>query len=355
MRKLLTIILLLAFGAGCATTFPDITVAEFNQVNSDLQVKALQFRLRQMVRVQTVGMRLVAGLPPETRSGKTPSVGVILSPLDWAVARAFNLAVASGRRAVVVTGVIPAAPAQLAGIQQGDLLVRVNNAYVGSVDEAIAALKRLVPGQTANFLIERAGASLTIPVAVGVKPYPVTFQVVTDGQEADLWNAWATPGQITVTNRLLEFMDSDDELAIVMGHELAHLTQGHIAKGLGTSVLGNVLATAIGEVTHVPMLGNLAGGATSSAFSRNFEREADYVGLRYAHAANYDITVGPRLWERVATEMPSRVTIPWLSTHPAEPERMVRLQKAVDEIKSGAASTDPSSSAVPAPRPPRPD
>lgn len=340
------IALAVIWSAGCAMTFPTITPAEYQQVSADLQVKALQFRLRQMVRVQTVGTRLMAALPPSGRDSHSPSVGVILSPLDWAVARAFNLTVAPRRHAVAVTGVIPGAPAAEAGIQPGDILVRVNTRYVESVDGAVAALRQLAPGQMANFWVERGGQSLTVPVRVGAKPYPVTFQVVTDGEEADLWNAWATPGQITVTNRLLEFMHSDDELAIVMGHELAHLTQGHLAKGLGTSVLGSVLATAIGEVTNVPVLGDLAGGAASSAFSRNFEREADYIGFQYAHRAGYDIAVGPRLWERVATELPRRVAIPWLSTHPPEPERLVRLQKAVEEITAA-----PASSAIPAPRP----
>ncbi|MBI4226790.1 MAG: M48 family metalloprotease [Candidatus Omnitrophica bacterium] len=318
--------------AGCATTFPAISQTEYNQVTSELQVKALQFRFHQMVRVQTVGTRLVSALPPSVQAAPTPSVGLVLSPLDWAVARAFNLTVGARRQAVVVTGVIVGAPAERAGIQTGDLLVRINQRYVGSVEEAIAALRRLTPHTTAEFLVERAGAPLSLPVAVAAKPYPVTFHAVIDGEGADLWNAWASPGQITVTNRLLEFMHSDDELAVVMGHELAHLTQGHIAKGFGTSILGSVLATAIEQATHVSMLGDVAGGAASSAFSRNFEREADYIGLQYTHRAGYDITVGPRLWERVATELPRRVAIPWLSTHPSEPERLVRLQKAVEEI-----------------------
>lgn len=355
MRKLVGVMIVVLLTAGCATMTGSMgTPAEYQQLSAELQAKALQFRFHQMIRVQTVGMRLVTSLPESIHAAPTPHVGIILSPMDGAVAQTFGLPAGAatygrwGRQAVVISGVIPGSPADRAGLQAGDLLVRVSGRYVGTVDEAIGALRRLTPHTTVPFTIERAGASQDISLTVGAKPYPVSFQVVTDGEEAELWNAWASPGQITVTNRLLEFMHSDDELAIVMGHELAHLTQGHLAKGLGTSVLGNVLATAIGQVTHIPMLGDLAGGAAQSAFSRDFEREADYVGLKHAFRAGYDITVGPRLWERVATELPQRVTIPWLSTHPSEPERMLRLRKEVEEITAASAE-------APAPHPPHHD
>ncbi len=355
MRKFMGMTVAVLLAAGCATMTGSMgTPAEYQQLSAELQAKALQFRFHQMIRVQTVGMRLVTSLPESIHTALTPHVGIILSPLDGVVAQAFGLPAGTatygrrGRQAAVISGVIPGSPADRAGLQAGDLLMRINGRYVSTVDEAVAALRRLTPHATATFLVERAGETRDVPVAVGAKPYPVSFQVVTDGEEAELWNAWASPGQITVTNRLLEFMHSDDELAIVMGHELAHLTQGHLAKGLGTSVLGNVLATAIAQVTHVPALGDLAGGAAQSAFSRDFEREADYVGLKHAFRAGYDITVGPRLWERVATELPQRVTIPWLSTHPAEPERMLRLRKEVEEITVA-------SGAAPAPHPPHHD
>ena len=354
VRRLVGLAAAAALLSGCATTWPVVTSMEYQQASAQLQAKALEFRFRQMLRVQTVGMRLVTALPPSVRVPSSPYVGLILSPLDPAVARVFGLPAGPapygrrGRRAVVVTGVVPGSPGDRAGIRAGDLLVRVNGRFVETVDGAVAELRRLTPNAAATFALERAGVPQETPVAVGVKPYPVGFQVVTDGEEAELWNAWASPGQITVTNRLLEFMHSDDELAVVMGHELAHLTQGHIVKGFGTSLLGSVLAAAVAQATDVSVLGDVAGGAVQSAFSRDFERQADYVGLRYAFQAGYDIRVGPRLWERVATELPQRAAIPLLATHPSEPERMIRLQKTVEEITAG-------SGAAPAPRPPHHD
>ena len=344
--------------SGCATTGPAINRTEYEAAQSSLRIKALQFRYRQTVRVLTVGMRVLNALSADSRVTPSAYVGVIVAPLDWEVGRAFGLLGEviggrnKGRQAVVVTGVVPGSPADQAGFKPGDLLLRVAGRAVWTAADAVSAFRHLVPNTTVAVVVERDRLPTTLTVSVGAKPYPVTFRVVADGEEAEVWNAWASPGQITVTSRLLEFMRSDDELAVVIGHELAHLTQGHLAKGMGTSLLGSVLGTVIEVATGVEVLGNVTGGIVQTAFSRDFEREADYIGLRYTHRAGYDIAVAPGLWERVATELPSRAAIPWLSTHPSDPERMVRLQKTVAEIKAQDATIPPASSGVPAQRPP---
>lgn len=341
--------------AGCATVGPVISRAEYEAAQDGLTAKALQFRYSQTVRVQMVGLRLLRALPPEVARHPTPLIGVLLGQLDRHLANAFGVpaeaARAGGRprRAVVVTGVVPGEPADRAGLKPGDLLLSIHGRPCSLVAEAVAVLRQLAPGTRVSAVYEREGVLHQTAVDVGAKPYPVGFTLLTDGEEAQLWNAWASPGQITVTSRLLEFMRSDDELAIIVGHELAHLTRGHLVKGFGTSTVGNVIAIAIEKATGVGVLGDLTGGVFHSAFSREFEREADYVGFQYAHRAGFDITVGPRLWERVATELPRGVTVPWLSTHPSDPERMVRLQKAVEAIMHQE------SSAAPARHPPRPD
>ena len=328
-----------------------VSPVEYEAAYGALQAKALRFRFAQAVRVQAVGMRLLQALPAEVRTAPVPYTGLMLIPLDRRMAQLFEIPRGVGRweyRGTVVAGVVPGGPADQAGIQSGDLLVQIGGVPVRTVEETVQVFRRLTIGSTTQLLIERRGAPQWIQLTVGEKPYPVSFQVLSDGEGSEVWNAWASPGQVTVTARLLEFMRSDDELAVVMGHELAHLTQHHVAKGLGTSLLGSVLASAISTVTGVDVLGDVSGGVVQSAFSRDFEREADYLGLQYAHRAGFDIAVAPGLWERVATQLPRRVSIPWLSTHPSDPERLVRLQKAVEEI------TSPASGAAPAPHPPDP-
>ncbi|GAG19429.1 unnamed protein product, partial [marine sediment metagenome] len=64
-------------------------------------------------------------------------------------------------------------------------------------------------------------------------------------------------------------------------------------------------------------------------------READYLGLIYAHNAGYDIEKGVDLWKRFALEIPRSRSKSFLRTHPASPERILRVKKVVELIKSG--------------------
>jgi len=343
--------------AGCATTMgPPVSPSEYQMARSVLEGKAQRFRYAQLARVTSVGIRLLQALPLDVQAQATPTpyTGLLVAPLEWELGRAYGIpgefigGQGHERRVVLIAAVVPGGPAARAGVKPGDLLRSVNDFPVRTPSEAIESLRRLAPGSTVSLGLEREGAPVQVSLVVDRRPYPVRFKLVADGPQADSWNAWAAQGEINVTSRLLAFMHSDDELAVVMGHELAHLVRGHLAKGLGTSLLGAVVAEAVGQATGVGDLGNLAGGVVDSGFSRDFEREADYVGLQFMYRAGYDIRVAPLLWERVATEMPRGVAIPWLASHPSDPERMVRLQREVDELMA-----QPASSATPAPRPPR--
>ncbi len=153
-------------------------------------------------------------------------------------------------------------------------------------------------------------------------------------------NAHAEPGKITVDYGLLRFVDSDDELACVIGHELAHLAKGHYAKKLAATVA----AAAAGIATQVAIdsaggsgVGGIAGQAIAKgiagAFSRDYEREADYYGLQYLYLAGFDVIEGMKIWERFAVEIPETMKNSLFASHPASPERLVRAEKIVQEMQ----------------------
>ena len=79
----------------------------------------------------------------------------------------------------------------------------------------------------------------------------------------------------------------------------------------------------------------LTAKALYAPYSRGNEREADYLGLIYAHNAGYDIEKGVALWKRFALEIPKSRSKSFLRTHPASPERILRVKKVVELIKSG--------------------
>jgi len=120
------------------------------------------------------------------------------------------------------------------------------------------------------------------------------------------WNARGLPnGSIAVAAGLLADMD-DDEVAIVLGHELAHVTHQHAQKTLADAERRRVVTQLIADVIDGGLVTQVAltvGGAVAlkawqSGYSRSLEAEADRVGLSYAAAGGFDIRKAPRVWER---------------------------------------------------------
>jgi len=107
----------------------------------------------------------------------------------------------------------------------------------------------------------------------------------------DMINAFALPGGfIYITRGMLMHMNSESELAAVLGHEIAHVTEKHALRrerrGKGLGVLNTLLAAVSGQPALYE-LGNMFGGVLLSGYSREFELEADEVGARYMAMAGY--------------------------------------------------------------------
>jgi predicted Zn-dependent protease len=121
-----------------------------------------------------------------------------------------------------------------------------------------------------------------------------SFQIV-DQQEP---NAFAIPGGgIYVSRGLLALLNREDELAGVLAHEIAHVTQRHSARqqregilpgllSLPGNLVGNVVSDNLGALINTPI--NTVGGAWLSRYSRSQEKESDRIGIRTAAQAGYD-------------------------------------------------------------------
>ena len=145
-------------------------------------------------------------------------------------------------------------------------------------------------------------------------------------------NAWCMPGgKIAVYTGLIERLQAtDDELAAVMGHEIGHALREHgrerasqqmaqqtvIGIGaalLGLGDLGASLASVVADVT------------VGLPYSREFEREADRIGVELAARAGYDPRAAVTLWQKMA-KVGGGGTPQFLSTHPSPENRIVDLQ-----------------------------
>lgn len=155
-------------------------------------------------------------------------------------------------------------------------------------------------------------------------------------------NAFCMPGgKIAFFSGILDSLDlTDDEIAIVMGHEIAHALREHgrerVAKsslasagakiaGIGLSALlgidPNLTSAATGGIANLTML----------KFSRDDETEADLVGLDIVARAGYDPRAGIALWQKMG--MVSKNNTPqWFSTHPAGKSRIAEMQKHMPSV-----------------------
>lgn len=192
--------------------------------------------------------------------------------------------------------------------------------------------------------IEDAGAGLCQEMGLPKLDRRCYFYFHYASTDRDI-NAYASGDEIIIARGMMRFIENDDELAGVMGHEYAHNVMGHIDASLDNQVTGNMIGLVLDSVT-----GNYAAfdsvnasreGAVIGAlsYSESFEAEADYVGLYVLARAGYDITRMPNFWRRMSVENPDGVYNG--GTHPTHPERFVALQKTVAEIEEKRRNKEP--------------
>ena len=156
------------------------------------------------------------------------------------------------------------------------------------------------------------------------------------------FNAFAVPGGFVYVHRgLLERVNSEDELASVIGHEIAHISARHSASQISKSQLLNIGLIAVSVATEgsIDSYGNLMdlGSILAfSKFSRDDEREADEFGLQYMSDAGYNPKASIDVMEEIQDineKEPGALEI-WFMTHPPTNERITQLNEEIVTISS---------------------
>ena len=147
-------------------------------------------------------------------------------------------------------------------------------------------------------------------------------------------NAFCMPGgKIAFYTGILDQLQlTDDEVAQVMGHEIAHALREHARARMGKGAATNLGASIVSQVLGLGDLGrtvaNYGVELISLKFSRDDETEADLVGLELAARAGYDPRAGVTLWQKMQAN--NKGAPPqWLSTHPAGSTRIAEIEKAL--------------------------
>lgn len=151
-------------------------------------------------------------------------------------------------------------------------------------------------------------------------------------------NAFCMPGgKIAFFHGILDKLKlTDDEVAMIMGHEMAHALREHareqMGKTLATRGAIEIGAAIFGLGTGGRVLADMGGQLLTLRFGRDDEKEADLVGLELAARAGYDPRAAVTLWEKMGRAS-QRQQLEFLSTHPTGPTRISGIQAALPEVE----------------------
>jgi Zn-dependent protease with chaperone function len=286
--------------------------------------------MEQRRRVEAVAFRLKkAALAECAAIGRTkPDLGIIVwslgnfpNPDDQAHLKgAYGLG-----NGVTVALATDGGPARRAGLTNGDVITAVNGRPTsqgsGATERFIGA-SNLAARDGAVTLDLASGRSLTITPDQACD-YPALLV-----RSPDI-NAAADGTSIAITTGLFDITKSDDELALILGHELAHNTLGHSTTGSSpSSRAGKLLDTMLRSALAQP----------SAAYSPAKEMEADNVGLYVMARAGFDIAAAETMWTRL-NRMNKGATL--AATHPSGPDRLAALKKAIAEIRAKQKAGQP--------------
>ena len=200
---------------------------------------------------------------------------------------------------------------------------------------------KLSDNEEYNRLVRRVGRRIA---AVAGKPeYKWEFKVVA----SDKVNAWAMPGgKIVFYTGIMKLFENEAELAAVMGHEIAHAVARHggerMSQGIVINVVGALGSLAVEKEDREKFLAVYGGATTVGAvlpFSRKHEYEADYIGTILMAKAGYDPRASRNFWKKMAERGGGQIE--FLSTHPADENRIERLDKKMPEFLSHYNAASP--------------
>ena len=334
--------LVLSACATPTTQAPTVSAADASAEAQKQAELAIRMRLEERARVAAIAERLFVAnaelCPDSTRSIglNADTIAEFKGPFR-ASASAMGFSSAPQIDWVAVGG-----PAATAGLQSGDVIVAVDGQPVSEKPDEPKAIRNALAKDAADARLKYRRAGVEQEVVI----HPVktcNYEVVI--VDSDIINAAADGRRIAINRGIIRFVKSDDELALVMAHELAHDTEKHIRAKTTNATVGLVGGAA------VDVLFALGGVNTGGAFmkagqaagagyaSAEFEGEADYVGMYYMARAGYDVNGVEDFWRRMAVEEPKSIYVH--TDHPATPARYVAIGKIRSEILAKRAAGAP--------------
>lgn len=195
--------------------------------------------------------------------------------------------------------------------------------------------------------VERVGKRIAAATEAYLKSHGAESEIKNFSWEFNLvqnseLNAFCMPGgKIVVYEGLMKIISSDDELAVVLGHEVAHAVAKHSNERMsqqllaqyGSSILGTALSGQSAAVQAVAgqVYGLGANYGVILPFSRKHESEADHIGLVFMRLAGYNPEVALNFWKKMSSSGSSSVP-EFASTHPSDQRRIADIQKELPSV-----------------------
>ena len=181
-----------------------------------------------------------------------------------------------------------------------------------------------------------------LPYTYAVNPLAKQWQWEVNLLRSDQVNAFCMPGgKIVFYNGIIQKLAlTNDEIAIVMGHEITHALKEHGVEQMNKQLYGSLAATAGGALLSAwlgidPNLTNMGARAANSLFQLRFSRadesQADAVGLELAARAGFDPRAGVVLWQKMGS-LAKNAPLAFLSDHPADANRIAEIRRLLPTV-----------------------
>lgn len=337
--KFVRILPLLIVIAGCATP-KTMRVSVSDSATKEEAARQMEVAVQDMVDEQKRLTQVYRQLSTQANAlcGKDvgPSIGAFImtkqkGDMGDAFARLYGI-----KEQPTVVFTLEGGPAEKAGLMPGDVVLSVNGVLMKGKAATEKLADKLSPVDTMIVEVDRSGVSMTLTLQPdrGCR-YSV---LLSPGQ---IINAFADGKNIMVTRSMMSFAKDDNELALVISHEMAHNTMKHMDAKKQNAGFGLLADLAVVIATRGQARNTNFAQIGANSYSHEFEAEADYVGLYIMANAGLPIVDAPKFWRRMAASHPASIKTNHSASHPSTAYRMVALEETVKEITEKVSKNEP--------------
>lgn len=229
-----------------------------------------------------------------------------------------------------ITGLLPNSGAASAGLRRGDILLAVDGTVMpegaNAERQAATMLGPIVATHSkVNLTLLRNGSKLTLNV-----PLTLACAFGVELGNADIVNGYSDGRRVLITRGMINFTRSDQELAYVIGTEMAHNALAHAHRQKMSATISGVIDNLI--LIH-PDSTTLGGTGGIKSYSADQDASANALGLYMVARAGYDTAQAAAFWRRLATEYPPSIPSGYTAIHPSTINQLATIAKTDAEIK----------------------